>query len=1003
MANQHEIILNQAPIRWELDEGRMSFFDIPAITFWLDPSLLRILQPLREEVGDELYRLIIAHQASIGTEEDYQQMVTQLGSHFEEGFLAWGAAVAAAGWGRFEILAFNLAKKTAMVRVTHPWELQMFESQPQEDAWGCPFLMGKIIGIFSHALGESCWADERNIILTEGESAVDFHIYASDLTIADELDKLRGVRRKAREAQLVEEIRQHQQAETSLRNLASNFAAISGAEFFSKVTHYLAGALDLDCVFIAELIAGEDRANAVGGYARGEALPLPFTYTLKETPYENVVKEQFCFYPSGVQAQFPKDTLLKEMGVDSYIGITLCDKDGHVLGLIVGLSGKPLNSLDLAESLFKVFSSRIAVELERKQADEKLKESEIRYRTLFETSSDAIMLRDDTGFVDCNQATLDMFGWDSIADINRNLSELSPELQPCGSDSRVLADTYIATAFKNGGYQFEWVHKRMDGSEFPAEIWLSPMTLDGKPVMQARVRDISIRRRDEESLRKLSSAIEQAGESVLITDKAGIIEYVNPAFVKITGYSAEEAIGQTPRILKSGNHDATFYASMWQSISRGCVWHGKVIDKRKDGSYFPAMLTISSILNENDEITHFVGLHADLTEQENLEQQFYQAQKMEAIGTLVGGIAHDFNNILAGMTGNLYLAKQRVKNDPDILNKLTTVEQLSMRAADMIAQLLTFARKGIIRMKAMPLTPLIKESMKFLRTSTPENIAMHEYICSDTLPIKGDATQLHQVLMNLINNACDAVEGVDDPCITIRLKMFSPDKDFAKAHPDATAASYVHLSVEDNGCGIPKPLHEHLFEPFFTTKEQGKGTGLGLSMVYGAITSHHGFVELDSAPNKGAAFHIYLPLLEQQQASELTTPAQTEASAGHGELILLADDECCVRETTAEVLEMLGYEVLEATDGLKALELCEKRRDDISLALLDVVMPHCGGMQLAEKIRAFQPDMPVIFMTGYDKQHVLGGDAPLANSEILTKPVNFDDLSHRIRQLLGDS
>jgi len=331
--------------------------------------------------------------------------------------------------------------------------------------------------------------------MTEGESAVDFHIYASDLTIAEELEKLRGVRREARESQLKEEIRQHQQAETSLRNLAANFAAINGAEFFSKVTRHLAEALDLDYVFIAELIAGEDRANAVGGYARGEALPLPFAYNLKDTPCEHVVKQKFCFHTSGVQAQFPKDTLLKEMGMDSYIGTSLCAKDGHVLGLIVGLSDKRLNSPDLAESLFKVFSSRIAVEIERKQA--------------------------------------------------------------------------------------------------------------------------------EESLRKLSSAIEQAGESVLITDKAGIIEYVNPAFVNITGYSAEEAIGQTPRMLKSGNQDAAFYASMWQRISSGQAWHGKVIDKRKDGSFFPTMLTISPILNENDEITHYVGLHADLTEQENLAMHEY--------------------------------------------------------------------------------------------------------------------------------------------------------------------------------------------------------------------------------------------------------------------------------------------------------------------------------------------------------------------------------------------
>jgi len=627
----------------------------------------------------------------------------------------------------------------------------------------------------------------------------------------------------------------------------------------------------------------------------------------------------------------------------------------------------------------------------------------MQYRTLFESSSDAIMIMGQKGFLDCNQAALNMFGWASYADICGHISDFSPPIQPCGTDSRILADEYIATAFKNGSHQFEWMHKRKDGSEFPAEMWFTAMELNGTPALQATVRDISKRKQSEHTLRKLSSAIEQAGESVIITDKSGIIEYVNPAFEKITGYSAAEAIGNTPRMLKSGNQDAAFYATMWKTIADGRVWHDKVIDKRKDGSFFPAMLTISPIRDEKDDITHYVGLTADLTEQDTLEQQFHQAQKMEAIGTLVGGIAHDFNNMLAGMTGNLYLAKQRVENDPDMLQKLDNVEQLSMRAANMIEQLLTFARKGIIRMKEMPLSPFIKETLKFLRASTPENIAMHTDICSDALPVRGDATQLHQILMNLISNACDAVEGVEEACITIRLETCKPDKAFTNAHPDAPAASYAHLSVADNGCGIPEHLHEHLFDPFFTTKEQGKGTGLGLSMVYGAVTSHHGVVEMQSALNKGSSFHIYLPLLEQQQASLLPASGQAEKAEGQGELILLADDERCVRETTAEVLEMLGYEVLQASDGLKAMELFKTRQNDINLAMLDVVMPHCGGMPLAENIRDIQPGMPVIFMTGYDKQHVLGGNTPLPNSEILTKPVDFDALSRHIQQLLGDS
>jgi len=854
----NQIELNQVPIRWDLDAGRMSFFDIPAVTFWLNPSLLRILQPLRDEVGDALYRLLVAHQSSLGTEEDYHQMVTQLGGDFEEGFLAWGAAVSAAGWGHFELLEFDKTHCKAVVRVSNPWELQMLESQA--DTWGCPFMLGKIIGIFSHALGETCWADEKNIIIDQGASSIEFHIHASEMSIEQELEKLHALRRETREAQLQEEIRQHQLAEDALRNLAVNFAAVSGTEFFAKVTSHLARALNLDYVFIAELLAEKDRANVVGGYAKGEAMALPFAYDLADTPCEQVAGQSFCFHQSGVQEKFPKATLLRELDVDCYIGVPLFDRGGDALGLIVGLNSTPADNPDRVESLIDIFSSRVAVEIERKQAEDKLKRSEIQYRTLFESSTDAIMILDETGLIDCNQAALDMFGWGSRKEFHdQHPADFSPPTQSCGTDSRALVDAYIATAFRDGRHQFEWMHKRMDGSVFPAEVWLTAMELDGKPVLQATVRDISGRKEAEEALqnseanyrrlvefspepicvhsegkfvyvnaagikllggsgpeellgkpvtdivhpdyrgqvqarirlqehtdqpsplieekllkmdgtiidgevtgmpivyhgkpasmvlfrdisarkknemelRKLSSAIEQAGESIVITDRNGIIEYINPAFEKITGYSTAEAIGQTPRMLKSGNQDAAFYEKMWKTIADGVAWHGKVIDRRKDGSFFPAMLTISPIMDEHGEITNFVGTHADLTEQENLEQQFHQAQKMEAIGTMVGGIAHNFNNMLAGMTGNLYLAKQRVKGDANLTQKLANVENLSMRAADLIEQLLTFARKGIVCMKEMPLTPFFKEMMQFLRTSLPENIAVHQDICTDDLP-----------------------------------------------------------------------------------------------------------------------------------------------------------------------------------------------------------------------------------------------------------------------------
>jgi len=502
------------------------------------------------------------------------------------------------------------------------------------------------------------------------------------------------------------------------------------------------------------------------------------------------------------------------------------------------------------------------------------------------------------------------------------------------------------------------------------------------------------------SARKLSLAIEQAGESIIITDRNGIIEYANPAFTSVTGYSAEDAMGQTPRLLKSGNQDGAFYEAMWKTITDGKVWHGKVIDKRKDGSFYPAMLTISPISDDaSGAITHFVGIQSDLSVLEDMENRFHQAQKMEAVGTMVGGIAHNFNNMLAGMTGNLYLAKKRVQAQPDVVQRLANVEELSLHAAEMIQQLLAFARKGVVSIKEMPLTPFISETLKLLHASVPENITVHQNVCTDDLIIKGDGTQLHQVLVNLVNNARDAVEGVDKPCITIKLEPFQVDDAFIEKHPYFKAGAYARLCVADNGTGISERHIEHLFEPFFTTKEQGQGTGLGLSMVYGAVKTHHGFVEVESSSGEGSTFHIYIPLLETKDKA-VKTEQKLEAAVGQGELILLADDEPVIREVMAEVLESIGYRVIMAADGLEAFELFKAHEQDIAIALLDLIMPRMGGAQLAGQIRAMKPELPVIFLTGYDKEHVLNGNEKIQLSETFTKPVNFDALSHSIRKML---
>ncbi|TLS77118.1 PAS domain S-box protein [Mariprofundus erugo] len=500
----------------------------------------------------------------------------------------------------------------------------------------------------------------------------------------------------------------------------------------------------------------------------------------------------------------------------------------------------------------------------------------------------------------------------------------------------------------------------------------------------------------QSALEKMTLAMEQLGEAIIITDHNGIIEYVNSAFTRNTGFTATEVIGKSPRLLNSRQQSETFYQELWQTILTGQTWHGTLTNRKKDGSLYPVLMSIAAI-HHHDRITHFVAVQQDMSRQNMLEEQLRQSQKMEAIGTLVGGIAHDFNNMLAGMTGNLYLAKRKIPAESAAMEKLANVELLSFRAAEMIQQLLTFARKGVVSMKPVALAPFIRELSSFIHTAVPENIAMTEEICSEEMTILGDKAQLHQVMLNLVNNARDALDGIAQPHIEIRLAPFSTDEPFLRSRPHIPPGRYALLSVSDNGCGIPAEQMKHLYEPFFTTKEQGKGTGLGLAMVFGAIQTHGGFIEVESAADKGTTFHIYLPLSE---ATGTTEPGEWQSAPpcdGEGAWILLADDEQHIRETGKEVLEEMGYRVMIAAHGREAVELYSAHASTIALCIFDLVMPVMGGHEAAIAIRTINPHARIIFATGYDKSILAG----MGDETIISKPFTIEAISQLIAQKLN--
>lgn len=505
-----------------------------------------------------------------------------------------------------------------------------------------------------------------------------------------------------------------------------------------------------------------------------------------------------------------------------------------------------------------------------------------------------------------------------------------------------------------------------------------------------------------ERIRKLSQAVEQAGESVIITDTDGTIEYVNAAFTKVTGFSAEEALGNNPRILKSGNQPDEYYKRLWDTITQGDVFHSSVIDRRKDGSQYPALMTVSPILDQRGDITHYVGIQQDMTVHNELQEQFRQAQKMETLGALIGGIAHDFNNLLTGITGNIMMATFDLEDKPEVKSKLEMADKLAFQAAHMIKQLMAYSRKGIVIKKPFALISMIDEMLPLLKTSFPESISFNFAPCKHELVIKGDSTQLQQVLLNMINNARDALDGINNPLISLRVEAFEADESFIKKHSLNAGNQFAHIIVEDNGCGIPEDQITHLFEPFFTTKEIGLGTGLGLSMAFGTIQSHHGVIEVESTRGEGTAFHIYLPVIEEEKVT-MTSDISDEVETGNGELILVVDDNADVRATVKAILNRLNYDVIEAYDGLNAVDQFVDNQQNIRLIIMDVVMPRLGGVKAAERIWKAEAGTSIIFSTGYDRDETLKNEMPSEDCPVLTKPYTVAKLSQLIQAQLKRS
>jgi PAS domain S-box-containing protein len=525
----------------------------------------------------------------------------------------------------------------------------------------------------------------------------------------------------------------------------------------------------------------------------------------------------------------------------------------------------------------------------------------------------------------------------------------------------------------------------------------SEMDVEALSRLADLVWEITERKQVEESVRKLSQAIEQSPVSIVITDVEGRIEFVNAKFSQITGYSNAEVLGQHIRILKSNETPVELYRQLWTTITSGGVWQGEFHNRKKNGELFWENATIAPVRDVNNVISHYVAVKEDITGRKKLEEQLRQSQKLEAAGQLAGGVAHDFNNMLGVIIGYAQMTLQKVALHDPVRKNLEEILKAGLRSSDITRQLLAFARKQTIEPKILDLNDMVEGMLKMLRRLIGENIDLVWLPGANVWPVKMDPSQIDQILVNLCVNARDSIAGIGK--ITLETQTVDFNDAYCADHEGFLPGEYVMLAVSDNGSGMDKRTKDKIFEPFFTTKGLGKGTGLGLATVYGIVKQNAGFINVYSEPGYGSIFKIYLPR-HVVKIEPVNRESPLALSVGGHETILLVEDESAVLDVVKLMLEGLGYIVLSASTPGEALRLASENSGDINLLITDLVMPEMTGRDLAKHLTSLYPELKCLFMSGYTRDIIAHQGILDEGVNFIQKPFSKQELAAKVREVL---
>lgn len=656
------------------------------------------------------------------------------------------------------------------------------------------------------------------------------------------------------------------------------------------------------------------------------------------------------------------------------------------------------------------FSQGLVDKLERKNLEleaqaKALRLSERRSRLVFDAANDATFLvqLDANGnpgrILAANEAASELLGYTPAELLARTVRELEP-----AEDEASLGDL-AARLQARGRLVFERRFVAKDGRKIAVELSVRSFPSEQGPIAIASARDITERKKAEaernEHEQRLRAILDGLFAFVGLLSLDGMVLEVNRAPLEAAGIRREDVIGRP--------FDQTFwwsYSSETQAQLRGALARAAqgetvrfdVVVRMAAGREMPIDFAVNPLRDETGAVRQLVASAVDITERKKLEQQFLRAQRMEAIGTLASGIAHDLNNILAPMLMAASLIKGKLET-PRELAVARIIETSAQRGAAVIRQLLTFSRGAEGPRGAVQVRHLINDMVHLARETFPRNITVEGDAPGDLWPIKADATQVHQVLMNLCVNARDAMPKGGKLSVSARNVHWAEEA--ARLNPPAKAGPYVVVTVADTGEGIPRDIIDRIFDPFFTTKPLGQGTGLGLSTVLAIARNHGGWVTVDSEPGRGTVFKVYFPAAEGAGAA----PADVMAAAprGNGEQLLLVDDEASIREATQHLLEAHGYRILTATNGQEGVRVFVQHRDTVRLVIADMMMPVMDGLELIRFLRIVDGRIPFIATSGLDEASRRDELSALGVTEVLVKPCEPAQLLRTIHRLISDT